>query len=76
MHQIERPLMSLSQKMKLILDLLAAGGEKKFVEILSKDGGKIELALSFQASLELLKNKQIEMKQVAWNETLWLRRLV
>jgi segregation and condensation protein A len=75
-HEIERPMMSLSQKMSLIMNLLAKGEEKKFEDILSQDAEKIEVALSFQASLELLKSRQIEVTQAAWNETLWLTRLV
>lgn len=75
-HEIERPIISLSQKMSLIMTVLAQGEERKFADLLSHDAGKIELALSFQASLELLKNKQIEMTQAGWNDTLWLRRLV
>lgn len=75
-HEVERPMISLSQKMALIMGVLAAGEEKKFVEVLAHNAGKVELALTFQASLELLKNKHIEMKQAAWNETLWLSRLV
>lgn len=74
-HEISRPLMSLTEQMQLIYDSLQIGVPYPFVKLFKKDSLRLEMVISFQATLELVKAKQIEVQQSGWHEDLFLERL-
>lgn len=74
-HEISRPLMTLSERMQLIYEQLPVGTPFPFIKFFNKSSLRLEMVISFQATLELVKAKQIEVHQIAWHEDLFLERL-
>lgn len=73
--EVLRPLFTLSERMQVILEKLNPHQPKDFTDILEPDSSLLDIAISFQASLELAKINQIELEQNGWHESLWLNRL-
>jgi segregation and condensation protein A len=74
-HEVIRPLRSLTDSMTIIICQLSLHRPKKFIEILDKNASVLDVAVCFQACLELAKDKQIELHQDVWQELLWLNRI-
>jgi segregation and condensation protein A len=71
-HEINRPLMTLSEQMQWIYDTLQEGIPFPFIKLFKKESQRLEIVISFQATLELVKSKQIELQQNDWHEELLL----
>lgn len=74
-HEIERPKMTLSDRMLAIYDALEFHVPKPFYDVCSSPGERLDIAISFQAILELAKSKQIDLHQSKWSDSLWLNRI-
>lgn len=74
-HEIERPKMTLSERMLAIYDALELLVPKPFHAVCTQPGERLDIAISFQATLELAKSKQIDLSQAEWNDLLWLNRI-
>ncbi len=75
-HEIARPVMTLSDRMQLMIEQLDIGIPQSFFRLFPKNTQRLEMVISFQASLELVKARQIDIHQEAWQSEFWLKRLV
>jgi segregation and condensation protein A len=75
-HEISRPHLTLSERMQHIFSNLNYRVPRRFYEILSGSDETLDVAISFQAILELAKNDQIVLEQSSWDDLLWLERVV
>ncbi len=74
-HVVSRPRLSLSERINDIYQQLAIQVPTRFDKILSKSAESLEVAISFQAVLEMSKNQQIVLLQSEWDDLLWLNRI-
>ena len=74
-HVVSRPHLSLSERINDIYQQLAIQVPTRFDKILSKSAESLEVAISFQAVLEMSKNQQIVLLQSEWDDLLWLNRI-
>lgn len=74
-HVVARPRLTLSERIEEIFQQLPMASPADFVTILPKTAENLDVAISFQAVLELAKNQQIEVEQQSWEDVLWLRRI-
>jgi segregation and condensation protein A len=74
-HEVERPKMTLSDRMLAIYESLEMHVPKPFHRVCSHPSERLDIAISFQAILELSKSKQIDLSQAEWNDLLWLNRI-
>ncbi len=75
-HEIIRTRLTLSERMQEIFANLEYRVPKDFHQVLQSTKETFEIAVSFQAVLELAKNDQIVLEQSSWNDLLWLERVV
>ena len=75
-HEVKRMHLSLSERMYEIFFGLAYNVRQDFSSILCNTHESLDVAISFQAVLELAKNNQIEVEQLTWEDLLWLKRVV
>ncbi len=75
-HEVTRLHLSLSERMHEIFSGLEYNVRQDFSSILVNPHESLELAVSFQAILELAKNNQIVLEQLNWEDLLWLKRVV
>lgn len=71
-HDISRPHLTLSERMQEIFSNLNYRVPRRFYEILSGGDESLDIAISFQAILELAKNDQIVLEQSSWDDLLCL----
>lgn len=74
-HVVERPRLTLSERMNSIFNQLEIDVPAPFYQVLDSSGESLDVAISFQAVLELAKNQQIDLQQIDWNDLLWLNRI-
>ncbi len=74
-HVVARPRLTLSERIEAIFEQLPTDKPTEFFTILPQKAEQLDIAISFQAVLELAKNQQIEVEQLAWEEVLWLKRI-
>jgi chromatin segregation and condensation protein Rec8/ScpA/Scc1 (kleisin family) len=72
---VERPRLTLSERMSSIFNQLEIDVPAPFYKVIDASGESLDVAISFQAVLELAKNQQIDLQQVDWNDLLWLNRI-
>lgn len=75
-HEITRLRLSLSDRMHEIFSSLDYNVRRDFSSILLDRNESLDVAVSFQAVLELAKNSQIVLEQSSWDDLLWLKRAV
>lgn len=64
-HQITRETLSTRERMSEVLERLKGGGFVPFVELFSREEGKLGVVVTFMAILELVKESLIELVQNA-----------
>lgn len=75
-HEIQRPLMSLSDRMQLIFDSLPIREKRSFWSLFTTSSLRLDVVVSFQATLELVKSQKITVHQADGSKELCLERLV
>ncbi len=75
-HDVTRLHLSLSERMHEIFSHLDYNERRDFPSILFYTNESLDVAVSFQAVLELAKNSQIVLEQSNWDDLLWLKRVV
>lgn len=75
-HEVQRPLMTLSDRMQLIFDSLPIGEKRSFWSLFTTSSPRLDVVVSFQATLELVKSQKITVHQADWSKELCLERLV
>ncbi len=74
-HVVERPRLTLSDRMNSIYHQLQINVPTPFYRVVDASDASLDIAISFQAVLELAKNQQIDLHQIDWNDLLWLNRI-
>ena len=74
-HDVYRPLLTLSGRMQFILDTLNFGQKHSFWSLFDKSSPRLDMVVSFQATLELVKDQKITVHQLDWANDLWLEKV-
>lgn len=74
-HEVHRPLMTLSDRMQLIFESLQVGQTRSFWSLFTRASPRLDIVVSFQATLELVKGQKITIHQSQHSQELWLEKL-
>lgn len=75
-HEVYRPLLTLSDRMQFIFKTLLTGKKHSFWSFFNKSSPRLDMVISFQATLELVKGQKISVHQIEGENELWLEKLV
>jgi len=74
-HEVARHYYNLSDTMHNIYAQLGDGVPRSFFRLFAHKAPKLEVVVAFQACLELVKTRQIDLTQDAWQAEFWLQAI-